>query len=930
MPKDDGDSEAAAHIQHSDPVHESVALRWCTPRPPSTALDAAALTRLSPMQRATVRSIMAALSGPAAAFALGDGTGVGKSRCIAAAIWQWRTHRRAAADRSARVLWMSANCRLQGAARAELAIVGHTAVGDDWFRFASYASMHTDATLEAMHAWLAGSDAPPLIILDECHMLRSLRRLYASVIRLIGAHARRTGVLYSSATMMSDATHLSYLTRLPLFGAPDDPFDDARHMKRVVGSCPAALELVAMHLMARGLYVSRQLSVGHVEIGTQVVPMSAEMIRLYDMVVVAANEARIDGGTVQRTLLRLVTAMKTRHAIADAEDLLRRGFHVVFSLCRTGGACTTRCIHRSRGAPATCIAEFAELVSEVHEGVPDVCTHADEYPLDATDQIVRHFGPSRVAEITGRAHRFVPSAHGAWKVQRIRQADELRAFTDGVRRVAILSRAGGLGMSLHDTVGTRRRANIVLELPWNAEDLVQSMGRVHRCGGRSVPLYRLCVLDMPGEHRVAHTLSRRIASMGALTRGDRYSCDTLRLLPQYARGTTASERRHLALTLATGQLVRAWRDVVSQWRPEAWFANVAEFRDTQALVRRYWHAQSEHSVFYAVLSALRAARGDSGSGDMASLLHAHAHTDMVAARDDASSDGLWPHAARLLTDLLMVYPRSCTPAILPHWSPERHFLYDDASRARVLAVLSAHAHPDARDSLGMLPDALVHQIIEHMLDDRRNIEVASASFELADLEKLYCATTREGFYNTMLRLPVRAQRGLHGLMGSPTAHSVGSLRDIREVASARAGRGVDVVLAQVGGADADGRRAIRFEYRPAAVASPPPGASIWRSTRSNCICWAGADNDRHARTVDGRDVALDPASSAYTPCTVREWDESVRRYELKRRARIRRMHRTYVVSTHNALYHWERSLKTIVSVPVDDTLIVALLVSTHV
>src|SRR5438046_978734 len=105
----------------------------------------------------------------------------------------------------------------------------------------------------------------------------------------------------------------------------------------------------------------------------------------------------------------------------------------------------------------------------------------------------------------------------------------MEQFQSGKCRIAIISDAGSIGISLHASnraLNRQRRVHITLELGWSADKQMQCFGRTHRSDQAEPPEYVLLHTELGGEKRFSSTIARRLASLGALTKGDRRSADS--------------------------------------------------------------------------------------------------------------------------------------------------------------------------------------------------------------------------------------------------------------------------------------------------------------------------------------------------------------------------------------------------------------------
>ncbi|MBI2260857.1 MAG: strawberry notch family protein [Caulobacterales bacterium] len=242
-------------------------------------------------------------------FFLGDGTGCGKGRQIAAVIADNMSQGRV------RALWLSRNDALLEDARRDWAAIGggaHDIVPlsswkqgdairlDRGILYTTYATLRQPARgarqsrLDQIIAWL-GADFDGVIAFDEAHAManaagggkgaRGTKK--ASLQGMAGLALQNrlpdARVLYVSATGATTAENLAYAARLGLWGGPQAPFmSRADFLEAMDRGGVAAMELVARELKALGLYVARSLSFEGVEYEPLVHPLTSDDIAIWD------------------------------------------------------------------------------------------------------------------------------------------------------------------------------------------------------------------------------------------------------------------------------------------------------------------------------------------------------------------------------------------------------------------------------------------------------------------------------------------------------------------------------------------------------------------------------------------------------------------------------------------------------------------------
>lgn len=142
------------------------------------------------------------------------------------------------------------------------------------------------------------------------------------------------------------------------------------------------------------------------------------------------------------------------------------------------------------------------------------------------DGLIHHFGPERIAEITGRSRRVILKDDKF--VLDKRSASAAKAETDdfmgGRKDILVFSQAGGTGRSYHADracANQKPRRHYLVESGWRADTAIQGIGRTHRSNQVCAPCFRPVTTNIKGEKRFLSTIARRLHSLGALSTGER-------------------------------------------------------------------------------------------------------------------------------------------------------------------------------------------------------------------------------------------------------------------------------------------------------------------------------------------------------------------------------------------------------------------------
>ncbi|MGE0161346.1 MAG: strawberry notch C-terminal domain-containing protein [Gemmatimonadales bacterium] len=348
---------------------------------------------------------------------------------------------------------------------------------------------------------------------------------------------------------------------------------------------PAETEQVMRELKGSGKYVSVDLWRGGVQFGVDEVDImgdtaearamrarydqAAELVR--DISLAARKFGRMNkkvkGGGLERSMIQgymkqLLFELRMPRVLELADEALGQGKQVVISVHSVAGDAIQEegvALEDTEIPPNKRLESAINAINVQHvekEGTGMEAEYIDlgEIPeaLMARAQLLErlralkplqdpirrmedHFGQNKVAAITGR----VPA----------KQRTQLMGqFQSGQRKVAIISPAGKIGISLHDVNGAQRRM-IVADYEWSADLFKQELGRVDRTGQKSSPEVILVASNGAGERKFAATIAARMASLGATSKGSAEATGTDALDQFDMSGDIAKQAMHNAVEI---------------------------------------------------------------------------------------------------------------------------------------------------------------------------------------------------------------------------------------------------------------------------------------------------------------------------------------------------------------------------------------------
>ncbi|KAM9794146.1 protein strawberry notch homolog 1 isoform X1 [Syngnathus typhle] len=395
-------------LRHPDPVVETSSLSsvnppdvWYRLTIPEEVIDRGCLSalQLEAITYAAQQHETFLPSGDRAAYLIGDGAGVGKGRTIAGIIYENYLLGRK------RSLWFSVSNDLKYDAERDLRDIGakniqvhslnkfkygkisskHNGSVKKGVIFATYSSLIGESQsggkyktrFEQLLHW-CGEDFDGVIIYDECHKAKNVCPIGSSKPTKTGLAVLelqnklpKARVVYASATGASEPRNMAYMNRLGIWGHKTPFREFGNFIQAVERRGVGAMEIVAMDMKLRGMYIARQLSFTGVTFKIDEVPLTHRYIQMYNKSVrlwVSAREKFQQAANLmdaeqrmkksmwgqfwsahQRFFKYLCIASKVRRVVQLAREEVQNGKCVVIGLQSTGEARTLEALEEGGG-----------------------------------------------------------------------------------------------------------------------------------------------------------------------------------------------------------------------------------------------------------------------------------------------------------------------------------------------------------------------------------------------------------------------------------------------------------------------------------------------------------------------------------------------------------------------------------------------------
>lgn len=402
-----------------------------------------------------------------------------------------------------------------------------------------------------------------LVISDE---IGEARKWYSSqrgaMMKSLSSNAKK--VLYMSATPFHTALELGHMDKLGLwreqgFSAWGKQFGIYKDTEGnwAGGNAPKKLIKLREQLIERGQFINVDRNMEGFETSFAQVPLTQEQVRDIKNITEAFKLAEEYFKRIgKKSMIRAVKGNAVTYVKKYLERVrLPQAIELMKKLDKEGWKTIL----------------FSETKSERHE-IFDFLQPVDEAlggrisellpPLpDVPEELEKEFGEN-LANYSG--------PHSAFR------SSEKEAFNgDSKKHIYVSYAAGGIGVSLHDTIGTKPRAVIYLGPPYSGVMFDQAIGRAWRYGTKSnVHAIFMTSNARPEIHLILEKVAPRMSSLRALVSGvddqDKF-VNTLRSMDSVREGQLAYELGNKVKVDAddfteteTTHALQSWKDVKIQ------------------------------------------------------------------------------------------------------------------------------------------------------------------------------------------------------------------------------------------------------------------------------------------------------------------------------------------------------------------------------
>uniref|UniRef100_A0A4W5R4A2 Protein strawberry notch homolog 1 n=1 Tax=Hucho hucho TaxID=62062 RepID=A0A4W5R4A2_9TELE len=382
-------------LRHPDPVVETSSLSsvnppnvWYRMSIPEETIDRGWLSalQLEAITYAAQQHETFLPNGDRASYLIGDGAGVGKGRTIAGIIYENYLLGRK------RSLWFSVSNDLKYDAERDLKDIGAKNIpvySLNKFKYGKISSKHNGSVKKgvifATYSSLIGESQSGgkyktrfkqllhwcgqvfdgVIVYDECHKAKNVCPIGSS-------KPTKTGLaVLELQNKLPKPRNMAYMSRLGIWGEGTPFREFSNFIQAVERRGVGAMEIVAMDMKLRGMYIARQLSFTGVTFKIEEVPLTTHYIKMYNKSVrlwVAAREKFQAAANLmdaeqrmkksmwgqfwsahQRFFKYLCIASKVRRVVQLAREEVKNGKCVVIGLQSTGEARTLEALEEGGG-----------------------------------------------------------------------------------------------------------------------------------------------------------------------------------------------------------------------------------------------------------------------------------------------------------------------------------------------------------------------------------------------------------------------------------------------------------------------------------------------------------------------------------------------------------------------------------------------------